>query len=212
MKKLLLINPVSQFRKGFLNSDITRFPPLAYGIISALTPEHWEVEIIDENYDPFKFKKADLVGLTGFTSSIYRAYQIAEIYKKNNIPVVIGGIHASMMPDEAANFADSVVVGEVESVWKKLLEDFENGQMRKFYHGERLSLDNIPPIDYSIFNPDYLVSSTLTTRGCPFDCEFCTVTAFNGGKYRMRPVENVLDEIEKMPQDKFFIVDDNIIG
>lgn len=212
MKKLLLINPVSQFRRGFLNSEITRFPPLAYGIISALTPDNWEVEIIDENYDSFKYKEADLVGLTGFTSSIYRAYQIAEIYKQNKIPVVIGGIHASMLPEEAANYADSVVVGEVESVWKNLLEDFENNKLKKFYHGERLSLDNIPPIDYSIFNPNYLVSSTLTTRGCPFDCEFCTVTAFNGGKYRMRPVENVLDEIEKMPQDKFFFVDDNIIG
>ncbi len=210
--KLLLINPVSQFRKGFLRSDITRYPPLAYGIISALTPDNWDVELIDENYEDFEYQEADLVGLTGYTSSIYRAYQIADIYKEKNIPVVIGGIHASMMPNEACNYADSVVVGEAESCWKDVIGDFENSSMKKFYYGKRLALDNIPPIDYSIFNRDYMVGSTITTRGCPFDCEFCTVTAFNGNKYRMRPVENVLDEIEKIPQDKFFFVDDNIIG
>ncbi len=210
--KLLLINPVSEFRRGFLRSEITKYPPLAYGIIAALTPDNWEIEIIDENFEDFEFKEVDLVGLTGYTSSIYRAYQIADIYKKKNIPVIIGGIHASMVPNEAKGYADSVVVGEVESCWKDVIKDFENGSLKKFYHGERLSLDNIPPIDYSLFNPNYKVSSTITTRGCPFDCEFCTVTAFNGSKYRMRPVENVLDEIEKMPQEMFFFVDDNIVG
>lgn len=211
-RKLLLINPVPKFRRGFLLSEITRYPPLAYGIIAALTPDDWDIEIIDENFQEFEYKEADLVGLTGYTSSIYRAYQIAEIYKKKNIPVIIGGIHASMMPNEAINYADSVVVGEAESCWNDVLKDFDNDSLKQFYYGERLSLDNIPPIDYSLFNPNYKVNSTLTTRGCPFDCEFCTVTAFNGSKYRMRPVENVLDEIEKMHQDMFFFVDDNIVG
>ena len=211
-KKLLLINPVSELKRGFLHSEITKYPPLAYGIIAALTPDDWEVEIIDENFNDFEFKEADFVGLTGYTSSIYRAYQICNIYKKKDIPVVIGGIHASMMPSEAKEYADCVVVGEVESCWKDVIKDFESNSLKQFYFGERLSLDNIPPIDYSLFNPNYKVSSTITTRGCPFDCEFCTVTAFNGSKYRMRPVENVLDELEKIPQDMFFFVDDNIVG
>ena len=210
--KLLLINPVSEFRQGFLRSEITKYPPLAYGIIAALTPDNWEIEIIDENFDNFEFREADLVGLTGYTSSIYRAYQIADIYKKKNIPVVIGGVHVSMMPKEAKEYADSVVVGEVESCWADVIKDFDNNSLKPFYYGERLSLDNIPPIDYNLFNPNYKVSSTITTRGCPFDCEFCTVTAFNGSKYRMRPVENVLDELEKIPQEMFFFVDDNILG
>ena len=210
--KLLLINPVDEYREGFTRSKITRYPPLAFGIISALTPDNWEVEIIDENFDEFKFKEADLVGLTGFTASIYRAYMIGKEYLEKDIPVVIGGIHVSMLPEEAANYANSVVIGEVESCWAELINDFENGEMKKVYKGEKLSLDNIPQIDFSIFHPDYYVGSTLTTRGCPFDCEFCTVTSFNGGKYRMRPVENVLDEIEKIPQERFFFIDDNIIG
>jgi len=211
-KKLLLINPVSEFRRGFLYSEITKYPPLAYGIIAALTPNNWEIKIIDENFGDFEFEEADLVGLTGYTSSIYRAYKIAGIYKGKNIPIVIGGIHASMLPNEAINYANTVVIGEVESCWTDVLKDFENGGMKKFYHGKRLSLDNVPPIDYSLFNPNYKVGSTLSTRGCPFNCEFCTVTAFNGSIFRMRPVEAVIDEIEKIPQEMFFFVDDNIVG
>jgi len=211
-KKLLLINPVSDYRKGFVRTEFTRYPPIAYGIIAALTPDNWEIEIIDESFSDFTYKDADFVGLTAYTSSIYKAYQIAEIYKSKNIPVVMGGVHVSMVPNEAIQYCNSVVIGEVESCWSDVLSDFETGELKEFYHGERLGLENIPPIDYSIFNPDYIMGSVQTTRGCPFNCEFCSVTSFNGGKYRMRPVENVLNEIEKIPQDKFFFIDDNIIG
>lgn len=211
-KKLLLISPVSDYRKGFVRSEFTRYPPLAYGIIAALTPNDWEVEIMDESFQEFKYKDADFVGLTAYTSSINKAYKIAEIYKSKGVPVVMGGVHVSMLPNEAIKFCNSVVIGEVESCWADVLSDFDNNSLKQFYHGERLSLDNIPPVDYSIFNPNYIMSSVQTTRGCPFNCEFCSVTSFNGGKYRMRPVENVLNEIEKIPQDKFFFIDDNIIG
>lgn len=212
MKKLLLINPVSEFRRGFLRSESAKFPPLVYGILAALTPDNWEIEILDENFDEFVFQKADLVGLTAYTSSVYRAYEIASVYRKKNIPVVIGGIHVSMVPDEAAQYADSVVVGEAESVWKTVLEDFEKDRLKNIYHGSRLSLDKIPQARHELFHKDYFIGSIMTTRGCPFDCSFCTVTAFNGSKYRMRPVENVLNEIETISQEKFFFIDDNIIG
>ena len=211
-KKLLFINPVSEFRRGFLRSAGTKYPPLVYGILAALTPDDWEIEILDENFEDFEFHKADLVGLTGYTSSIYRAYEIAAVYREKKIPVVMGGIHVSMMPKEAIEHADSVVVGEAESVWKNVIADFEKGKLQEFYYGSRLPLDQIPKAKHELFNKDYFVGSLLTTRGCPFDCSFCTVTAFNGSKYRMRPVEDVLDELETIPQDKFFFIDDNIIG
>ena len=211
-RKLLLINPVSEFRRGFLRSESTKYPPLVYGILAALTPDNWEIEILDENFVDFDFREADLVGLTGYTSSIFRAYEIAAVYREKNIPVVIGGIHVSMVPDEATQYADSVVVGEAESVWKNVISDFENNGLQKFYYGKRLPLDQIPKARHELFHKDYFVGSILTTRGCPFDCSFCTVTAFNGSKYRMRPVEEVLDELETIPQDKFFFIDDNIIG
>ncbi len=212
MKKIIFINPVSKLRKGFLRSDNTKYIPLVYGILAALTPDNFEIEIIDENFDEFSFKEADLVGITAYTSSANRAYQIAAEYRKRKIPVVMGGIHASMMPQEALRFVDAVVVGEAESVWRNVLSDFENNSLKNIYYGERLPLDKIPMPRYDLFNKKYEVGSVFTTRGCPFNCDFCTVTIFNGKKYRMRPVEDVLDNIEKVPQSKLFFIDDNIIG
>ncbi len=195
-----------------MRSAGTKYPPLVYGILAALTPDNWEIEILDENFEDFSFREADLVGLTGYTSSIFRAYEIAAVYREKSIPVIIGGIHASMLPKEAGRHADAVVVGEAESVWPTLIRDFENGKLQKLYHGTQLPLEQIPKARHELFNKDYFVGSLLTTRGCPFNCDFCTVTAFNGRKYRMRPVEDVLDELETIPQDKFFFIDDNIIG
>ncbi len=212
MKKLLFINPVSLLRKGFLRSENTKYPPLVYGILSALTPNDWEIKIIDENFDTFSFEEADLVGITAYTSSAYRAYQIAKEYRKKNIPVVMGGIHASMLPNEAQQYVDTVVIGEAESVWQQLIADFEKHKIQKIYRGERLPLDEIPIARHDLYHKDYAMGSVFTTRGCPFNCDFCSVTAFNGRKYRMRPVEYVLDELEQVKQDKFFFIDDNIIG
>ena len=100
-KKLVLINPVNLARSGFSASHSSRFPPLNLGVVAALTPGNWDVEVIDENFDVFSFRDADLVGITAFTSAANRAYEIAAIYREKNIPVVMGGIHASMCSEEA---------------------------------------------------------------------------------------------------------------
>jgi len=211
-KKLLFINPVSLLRRNFLKTDTAKYPPLAFAILAALTPENWEVELLDENFEDFTYRPADLVAFTAFTSSVYRAYEIAAIYKEKNIPTILGGIHASMLPKEASEYMDSVVIGEAESIWKKVLIDAENGKLKRYYHGSQLPLDQLPKARFDLFHPDYVIGSIQTTRGCPFNCDFCTVTPFNGSKYRMRPVEDVLDEIESLPQDQFYIIDDNLIG
>ena len=113
MRKLLLINPVGR-RSGYLLSRFSTFQPLGLAYTAAVTPSHWEVKIADENIEPFEFEEADLVGITAFTSNINRAYEIARLYKEKGIKVIIGGIHGSMLPDEALQYADSVVIGEVE--------------------------------------------------------------------------------------------------
>ena len=115
-KKLILINPWNQHTKYGLYDTHSISPPLALGIIAALTPPDWDIEILDENFDEFKFKEADLVGITAVTANINRAYELSSIYRKAGIPTVIGGIHASMLADEAANFFDVVLIGEAESV------------------------------------------------------------------------------------------------
>jgi radical SAM superfamily enzyme YgiQ (UPF0313 family) len=212
MKKLLLINPMGR-RSGFLLSKITTFPPLGLAYIAAVTPSHWEVKIVDEGMEEFVFEEADLVGITGFTSNINRAYEIAQLYRDRNIKVIMGGIHASMLPDEALNYADCVVIGEVEGIWAQVIEDFEQDRLASRYTGPQIDLS-----DYSVtprrelLHPDYLWNSVQTSRGCPFDCHFCSVSKHMGSKYRQRCTERVLDELESIKGEHVVFVDDNLIG
>ncbi len=208
----MLINPINQAIKDDLFDTNTISPPLGLGIVAALTPPDWEVELLDMNFDAFEYREADLVALTGLTAQVPRAYEIAAIYREKGIKTVIGGIHVSMMPEEALEYVDTVVIGEAEGVWKDVIRDFENGEMKQIYKGELLPLDNAIVPRRDLFNPGYKYANIQTTRGCPMRCDFCSVHYFNGNCYRQRPVEEVLDEMETIPQERLFIVDDNLVG
>jgi radical SAM superfamily enzyme YgiQ (UPF0313 family) len=212
MKNLVLINPINPTRAGLTINKSSRFPPIGLGIVAALTPAPWDVQLIDENWEPFSYKKADLVGITAFTASANRAYEIASLYRQQKVPVVMGGIHASMCPDEALRSVNAVVIGEAEAVWPKVLADFEEGNLQQRYQGEWASLAGMPSPRRDLFHPGYMFASVQTSRGCPLNCDFCSVTAFNGKRYRRRPAEEVLNELETIPQKMVFFVDDNIIG
>lgn len=213
--KLLLINPQNQHRIGFALSVTSRYPPLSLGIIAALTPDSWDVEILDENFERFENSDReypDLVGITAFTANAYRAYQIAHWYTDRGIPVVIGGIHATMMPLEAAQYATTVFKGEAESTWPLVIEDFESNRLKPVYEGGRPSMERVPKARHDLFHKNYLFNSIQTTRGCPYRCEFCSVHEFNGSRHRLRPVGEILDEMECMPDKMLGIVDDNFYG
>lgn len=188
------------------------FPPMALGIVAALTPAQWEVEIHDENFMPFEYKEADLVGFTSLTATINRCYEIAAEYRKNRIPTVVGGIHASMLPEEALQYVDSVVVGEAEYSWPKVIDDFEHHRLEKIYTSKLPSMVDSPSPRIGLYHPDYSFGSVQTTRGCPMKCEFCSVHTFNGSKYRLRPVEAAVRDFVSIPQDMVYIVDDNFVG
>ena len=211
-KTLLLINPANKSGSGFIVNKDTRYQPLSLGIIAALTPPEWKVKIIDENFKNFHYYEADFVGFTAFSSTATRAYDLAKIYRDKGIPTVIGGIHASMVPDEAVQFVDSVVIGEAESIWPKVIEDFEHNNLQKIYKGGLTSLIQSPKPRRELFHPGYIFASVQTTRGCPMNCDFCSVTAFNGSHYRNRPIDEVIDEMAEIPQRNMFILDDNIVG
>ena len=211
-RKLVLVNPVNPVRTGLTVNRSSRFPPIGLGIVAALTPERWDVELGDENWEPFAYREADLVGITAFTASARRAYEIAAAYRERGVPVVMGGIHASMCTQEALHFVDAVVVGEAEMVWPQVVADVEVGQLKRVYRGEWTDLVGLPCPRRDLFHPGYIFASVQTSRGCPMDCDFCSVTAFNGRRYRRRPPEEVLDELATIPQKMLFFVDDNIIG
>jgi radical SAM superfamily enzyme YgiQ (UPF0313 family) len=212
MKKLLLINPVGQ-TSGYLLSKFSTIPPMSLAYVAAVTPSGWEIKIADENFDRLEVEDADLVGISAFTSNINRAYEIARIYRKRGIKVVIGGIHASMLPDEALQYVDAVVIGEAEQIWAKVVEDFENNRLSGKYMGPRVDLTNNPVRPRrDLIDPRYVFHSIQTSRGCPFDCKFCTVSKYLGKEYRQRSAQEVLNELQEIEGEYLFFLDDNLIG
>jgi radical SAM superfamily enzyme YgiQ (UPF0313 family) len=197
------------------------FPYLALPLLASLTPSEFDIEIVDENIETIDFdSNPDIVAISLITPLAPRGYEIAEAFRKRGSKVVLGGYHPTYLPEEASVHADSVVIGEAEGVWGELLKDIKNGGIKKFYKTSRLSnLKNIPiPRRDLLKSSEYLLYNTLqTTRGCPFDCEFCSVTAFHGRSFRQRPIEDIEKEIQSLEQKGWrgryiFIVDDNIVG
>jgi len=212
-KKLLLINPSDEAKLNAINVRPFMMPPPSLAYLAALTPSDWEVRIVDENIGDVSGDGADLVGITAMTWNTPRAYEIAEEYRRKGVTTVMGGIHASMLPDETARFVDAVVVGEAESVWPGLLRDFDAGDLKRLYRGERLPLENLPFPRNDLYSSGYrLRASVQTARGCPIDCDFCSVSVSHGRTYRQRPVDEVLDEIEALDCREFFFSDDNLLN
>lgn len=186
-------------------------------ILAALTPKKYEIEFIDENLKDINFEKHyDLVAISAITQQSIRAYQIADEFRKRKIKVVIGGIHATVLPDEAKQHADSIVIGEGEYSWPSLMKDLRKGELLPFYRSkESVDLKYSPLPRYNLLNPrDYRIVWIQTSRGCPFDCEFCAASKVFGLKFRHKTVKRVLQEIKliksiwKNPQINFS--DDNM--
>ncbi len=198
------------------------FPLIGLPYIAAITPLHIEVKIIDEvnglQSDALS-EEADLVGITGMTMHANRMYELADRFREKEVPVILGGIHVTYMPEEALNHADAIVIGEAEEVWSELLKDFEKGQLKKIYKSDNLvSIDNLPFPKLELLNgpayqpPKGTLNAVMTTRGCPNNCDFCCVTQMFGQKFRTRPIESVIKEIECLNKDFISFNDDNIIG
>jgi radical SAM superfamily enzyme YgiQ (UPF0313 family) len=210
-------NPVVSLNKVHWNRLNTYrvWKPLGLLVVAGLTPPDWEVTLIDENLghaDYGRLPKPDLIGVTAFTSQAPRAYEVAGIYRAMGVPVVMGGIHATFCRDEALEHADAVVTGEAESVWGQVLADARNHALRRVYEGGISAMDAIPPARHNLLQGRYYFGSVQTTRGCPLNCSFCSVTAFNGGTFRHRPVADVIRELRLIREKVILFVDDNLIG
>ncbi|MBU0639658.1 MAG: B12-binding domain-containing radical SAM protein [Planctomycetes bacterium] len=189
--------------------------PLGLLALGALTPPEWEIRIFDENVrapDYGNLPRPDLVGVTAFTSQANRAYEVAAQFRGRGVPVVMGGIHATMCMEEAAAHVDSVATGEAEPIWAQVLADARQGTLRPLYEGAYAEMDQVPPARHDLLTGDYAFGSIQTTRGCPLNCSFCSVTAFNGYRYRQRPIADVVREFGTIREKRVLVVDDNLIG
>ena len=189
---------------------------LALPTVAALTPPEHEVVLVDDRFEDLGLDEpVDLVGITGMTCYAPRAFAIADQFRARGVPVVMGGPHATLAPYETLEHVDAVVLGEAENVWAQLLEDFEAGCMKEVYRGvdARSDLTCRPAPRWGLVpSTDYVFFGVEATRGCPFDCNFCSIKQIYGPSYRTRPVEQVLEEIAAAPGNQLFFTDDNLIG
>jgi radical SAM superfamily enzyme YgiQ (UPF0313 family) len=213
--KVTLIRPAFGHAGGKGYDSPARMEPLALGILSALTPRSIGVTAIDERFEPISFDApTDLVALSVCTFSAKRAYEIAAEYRRRGVPVVMGGFHPTLMPEEAAEHADVVALGDAEACWPDILEDFARGKLKSRY-GEAKS-NGAPAVapDRSVFvGKKYLpIRLVQFSRGCHRNCEFCSIRAFYGGGHVCRPIEEVVEEIRGLSGRRIFLVDDNLAG
>ena len=215
---LLLVMPAVKRGHGAMKHEVGKLSsaPLSLPYVAGLAPPDINVSIVDENVEEIDFhRQVDLVGISVLTMVAPRAYEISAAYRKRGIPVVMGGIHPTVLPDEASRHADAIVVGEAEGVWPKLLRDFQEGKMGKVYQASSpCSLNALPRPRWDLMNRGaYLTTNVVqATRGCPNNCSFCTVPRFFGRKYRFRPVEDVIKEIGTLDGKLLGFVDADITG
>ena len=220
MKKLLLIQPSPYEKDGkVIKKKKLYFTGLALPLLAALTPDDWETELIYEVIEDVPFDTdADLIGVSTMGHGVIRSIDIAKEYRRRGKTVILGGYMASIMPEEAVKYCDSLIIGDAELVWQQMLSDFENGNLKKTYE---------KPLEgnwYSTPSPqfDLLEGKNLgdflpvqAGRGCPNSCSFCSVSCLYSGRYVKRPLPEVIRDIEQIKSlgyKKILLLDDNIFS
>lgn len=219
--RIALINPIARRTQGY-HTIGSKIPQLALQVLAQLTPPEHSVDLIDELFgtectdEQVRRGNYDLVGITSYTSGATRAYEIADQCRREGIPCIIGGPHASAMPEEAIQHFDSVAIGECDDIFPKIIADAAAGKLERFYRGNLADLEaggyGRARQDLQPINGEYDVSAIQTSRGCPVGCEYCSVTEFNGAPIRRRPMDDIIDEWFKTTKPFVFVVDDNFFG
>ena len=185
-------------------------------VLASLTPPGVKIHLVDENVETVNLAEpADLVAISCMTASAPRGYEIADHFRARGVPVVMGGMHPSVLPQEAAEHADAVVIGEAENQWPRVLADFAAGRAQQFYRAEeRPQLEDLPIPRRDLLRTDRYLTVNLvqTARGCPHACDFCSVSPMFGRRYRFRPIPEVIEEIRSLGSHTVGFPDDNIVA
>jgi radical SAM superfamily enzyme YgiQ (UPF0313 family) len=214
---LALIHPgPDKNRFGNKRRRRSSIAPLTLPLLAGLAGEDFRVTVHDEDIeDSTGHINADFVGITAITPQAYRAYEIADSFRNRDIPVILGGLHPSFFPEEAGVHADAVVIGEAETIWPELAADMLAGTLKPRYTATvRHDLRGLPMARRNLLKEGaYSFPNTImASRGCPYNCDYCSVTQYWGKNYRFRPVAEVVAELSTMPHDHVVFVDDNIFG
>jgi len=195
--------------------DEARMEPLQLGVLAALTPKDIEVVMYDDRMEDVPFdEKTDLVAITVETYTAKRSYEISKEYQKRGVAVVLGGMHPTLIPQEASQYADSIVIGDAETVWKDIIFDMKEGKLKKVYKGEFGEPQPGVFTDRDIFKgKGYLPLSLIQfTRGCKYNCQFCASSVYFKQKQYCRKIADVVAEIKAHKLKLVFFVDDNIVA
>ena len=220
-KKILIIQPshyVSKTNRTLLRSRFRSLVPLTLPYLAAMTPEEWDIKLVDEQLQDVDFEsKPDVVAITCWTMHSLRGYDIAAEFRKRGIPVIMGGPHVWFYPEEAAEHCDAVGIGEGETIWARMIDDAVNGRLQKVYQAPQMSsLAGLPlprwdMLELKKYKP-FKTFSLLSSRGCPMQCEFCSERLYLGGGYRVRPTADVIEEIKHTRSKNIFFGDSDFAG
>lgn len=212
--RLTFVHPAIGRKPGVNYMRSWQMEPLPIALLAGLTPPGVETAFYDDRMEAIDYDRpADLVAIPVETYTARRAYQIASEFRRRKVPVVMGGFHATLAPDEVAEHAEAVVTGEAETLWPQVIDDARSGRLRKFYSANEQPDMGLIRYDRSLFaGKKYLpVRLVETSRGCRFPCEFCAIQSFFGRTARHRPIADILADLD--PGDRgqrfHFFVDDN---
>ena len=212
-RRLLLITASSPHIRQVRRTRVLNFQQITMPYLAAFVPADWEVIHIDESVTPVDTRlQVDLVGITFHTPSAPHVYELAAEFRKRRVPIVLGGPHATLLPDEAQEHADVVFVGEAESHWPRFLQAFENGQHERCYISALApTLEDAPVARKVLYHRrDYTAGRLFATRGCPYGCDFCTLAVMYRRKVRKRPVAAVAAEYASFNGKVIIFWDDNL--
>lgn len=215
--KILLIAPAAGkwqriAEKKLFNGRVFRFSMLSLLTVAKLSPQDAEITIIDEQVSKIPFdENFDLVGITAMTAVSLRAYEIAASFRKKGIPVIMGGYHATLNPDEALEHVDAVVIGCAFGAWEALIKDISKNKLQRIYYGNPTGKIPTHLPRKKLIKSNYITTNaTYATLGCKNTCHFCSISAFYEGKHHTRPINEILTEIQSFKEDFFIFVDDNL--